>query len=907
MLGALYDKPRPSLIIVLALCVGTPGLAAAQEDESEEGERDEVGPEEDPPEDEDARDQAAADKAPPKAPPKTAVAKKAPEAPARDQAARDTADGRVFLGSRASRQTVPRTTAPVSVTTSDNLTFFHGPSLLSPAKLRGLGPDRVLVLVNGKRRHQMAEINLDEEVGKGSSGTDLNAIPIGAIERVEILRDSAAALYGPNAVGGVINIVLKERRGLELETMGGSYFQGDGNALLGLDTFRASVNGGMDLGRDGFLNLTLEFRDRGETNRAGIATLESDQDGFLPRFGSQWWAADASCPPDPFEPDVVPPCKPVRRLRFGNQDGQDYYAFYNGGYDLSDRVSVYSHGGVSRRIGNAGAGLYLGVGSGRTPAELYPDGYLPNLQTTVDDLSMTGGIRVALGGPWELDTSVTYGRNKFDYLVSNTANLSLFYEKIDPTDPSPTAPRYYQTPTSANAGQLINTEITFNVDLSTTLFDELELGYGLEFRVDNYQIVPGEYASWGYARNTPFDPNNPIYNQSSQPLQEAVNGGTQGFPGFGPDSEVDGDRLAWGAYMDAQQPVFDWWTLGATGRFETVEYTGNAYLGRIATRFDVTDFLSLRGSASNGSRSPDIQKIYYSKRLTAVLPQGLTETITAGDAHPLRGEFGMSQLRPEKSTSFSGGVVVAPSLGGMTRSLTLTVDAYQVDIKDRILLSESVTGDVPSVPPGLMDTPGRQQFRQTLADNNLGAAQFFINAADTTTRGLDVEGAWGLGLTGKLGLNLGAALYYSQTRILASNPRAALVTSDDLFSPILQTRLQRGEPRYTATLSEVTSYDPVAVGVAFRYFGPVTGKAYMDFEDEKTWSGKWLTDASASVAVLPELTLTAGAQNVFNVYPDKWGSVGNEYPEIGYTYGLETLPFGVNGRFVYLGAKLTPL
>jgi iron complex outermembrane receptor protein len=132
-----------------------------------------------------------------------------------------------------------------------------------------------------------------------------------------------------------------------------------------------------------------------------------------------------------------------------------------------------------------------------------------------------------------------------------------------------------------------------------------------------------------------------------------------------------------------------------------------------------------------------------------------------------------------------------------------------------------------------------------------------------------------------------------------------LVTSDDLFTPVLQTRVQKGEPRYTATLSKVTSYDPVALGVTLRYFGPVTGKAFMNFDDEKTWSGKWLTDVSASVAVIPELVLTLGGQNIFNVFPDEWGEVGNEYPEIGYTYGLETLPFGVNGRFFYLGAKLT--
>ncbi len=816
---------------------------------------------------------------------------------ASDNASRDTETGVVHVGSRAGRHRSPRTFAPTVVISGSDLAGLHGPSLISPAALRGLGPDRALVLVNGKRRHSMAQINVDETVGRGSSGTDMNAIPIGAIERVEIWRDSAYPLYGPGATAGVINVVLKEGAGLEVQATGGIYGENDGNALFGLDRASASINGGFKLGDSGFLNLTLEVRDRGETNRAGIATIESTVDGRA--FGGTWWRLDNTCMPTGFAMQIQP-CVPVRRLRFGNADGQDYYLFYNGAYDITESVSVYSFGGASRRIGNTGAGLFLGVGNGRVPAELYPDGFLPTLSTTIDDLSATAGVRFGLGGPWQLDLSGTYGQSRFNYDVENSVNTSWFYE----TNPA-TGEIFAQSPTEANAGKLINTEISANLELSGELdvldSDALDIALGAEFRVDNYQIVRGDLVSYAYGRGNMPNPDDPIINRSSFPLMEPVVGGIQGFPGFGPDAEVDGNRLAWAAYLDAEQHLTDWWLLGASGRFESVEFTGENVAGRLATRFDFGDVVALRGSASNGSRSPKVQQIYYSQRLTAILPSGLTETATIGDANPLRGSFGMPQLKPERSLSFSGGIVFTPDFGGATKSLTVTADAYRITIADRIILSESITGEVP---PGETDTPGRQQFRQLLDDNRLGAAQFFANSVDTDTRGIDLTAAWALNVAPGLGLDLGGAFYYAETRIAATNSQALLVTDTDLFGPVQRNRLQKGEPHYTASVSQVTSYDPVAFRLALNYYGSVTGKAYMALEDEKVWGGKWLTDASISYAPpLDGLLLTLGANNLFDVLPDEWGDVGREYPEIGYTYGLETLPFGVNGGFYYLSAR----
>ncbi|HET8933972.1 MAG TPA: TonB-dependent receptor plug domain-containing protein [Polyangiales bacterium] len=207
-------------------------------------------------------------------------------------------------------------------------TVSDGSDLIRPATLRGLAPDQVLVLVNGKRRHQMALVNVQETIGKGSAGYDLNSIPMAAIERVEILRDGAAAQYGSDAIAGVINIVLKKRKGLQIETGAGRYYESNKNVAGFLDTFGASANAGLSLGH-GVLNVTLEYRERGLTDRAGIATLESVKGDLIGN-----WYEDG---------------KPVKRLRIGDAQARTLGIFYNGEYELSPSTTFYSFGGISRR------------------------------------------------------------------------------------------------------------------------------------------------------------------------------------------------------------------------------------------------------------------------------------------------------------------------------------------------------------------------------------------------------------------------------------------------------------------------------------------------------------------------------------------------------------------------------
>ena len=850
-----------------------------------------------------------------------------------DRAAKDTAERRVSVGSRAQRHQVPKTLVPVTVLSGSDLGRLSGSNLYNLASLHNLGPDRVLVLVNGKRRHQMAPIILGETIDKGASGTDLNGIPIAAIERVEILRGSAAALYGPTAAAGVINIVLKERTGLQADVTGGNYYDHDGNALLGLDRGEASVNAGFELGDKGFVNLTLAGRDRGETNRAAITDVPTMTE--LRLIGGTYLHKGSSCPVDPSidtNMDGVPdgwitPCEQARRLRFGNQDGQDIWIFANSEYEVAPSVTLYAFGGYSHRTGETGAGLFLGSGSSRTPDGrrtgngLYPDGYLPTLATTAEDLAGTLGSRFELGGNWELDLSAGLGQNATSYDVSNSANLSYYYEPDPAKAGAPLLMAIYgQSPTEAYSGLLLNREITANADL-TTWFDVLEklhLAGGAELRVDNYEIQKGDLVSYAYTRQDNFAAyvDMPITNFDAT-VASPVEAGIQGFPGFSPDEEVDDSRLGWDVYLQGEQGLTDWWTLSATGRVHNIQYTGTAISGHLGTRFDVGDFLTLRASGATGSRSPGVQQIFYSQKSTVILAIGLREAITVGDADTRRSLFQIGQLKPERTYSGSAGLVVHPKLDRPTRKLEVGGDVFVVQIRDRIVLSDAVTGDPPQTlasDPPEMETPGRMRFRQLLADRLLGAAQFFVNAANTTTLGVDLQGVWGLGF-GDVNLDLFSELNYAHTTVDPIEPDSGLVTVADLFGPVQRSRLAKGSPQVRARLGEATSYGPATLRVAFSHVGSVTGKAFMAIDDEKVWGSKWLTDASVSYTFIPdpELTLTIGAENLFDVYPDKWGQVDsmgnvtNEYQMIGYQYGLETHPFGFNGGFYYANLQFTPL
>ncbi len=748
-------------------------------------------------------------------------------------------------------------------------TISDGTDLVRPATLRGLGPDQVLVLVNGKRRHQSALVHVQETIGKGSAGYDLNAIPIAAIERIEILRDGAAAQYGSDAIAGVINIVLKNRTGLWVEAGGGRYYDSDENVYGFLDTFGASANGGFSLGRGG-LNVTLEYRERGLTDRAGIARVRE-------LIGS--WYEDG---------------RPVKRLRIGDAQARTLSVFYNGDYDLTDTLTLYSFGGLSRRTGES-SGFFRGPGHPRVPAELYPNGFLPTLLTRADDMSVLAGVRSDLSERWKIDASVGWGRSAFNFSTENSVNVSWFYEPD-----AAGAPRL-ESPTEADDGTLLADQLTANLDLNakypTAWGQPLFFATGAAFRVDTYEIEQGDPVSWSYGRRN--DPDIEILNTSlDEPA--GAEAGIQGFPGFGPATVVRKSRPSLAAYVDGETDLTKRWMVGLAGRFESIDFEDHSVTGKLTTRVDPVEFLSLRGTVSNGFRAPGIQQLYYSQTLTNLIEGELVETGTARNDSPVARAFGIESLKPETSYGASVGMVFKPDvwLDRPTRAVSLTADFFVLKIQDRIVLSESINGVVPE---GEVDNERRMQARELLADNRLGAAQFFTNAVDTTTLGADIVGAWDLAFSELIDLKLSAALSLVQTRVDDVHSQSSLVQDDELFSETQRLRLERGQPREKATLSAATRVSDFTVRIASNYFGAVSGQAFTNVR--KDWRGKWITDASLSYnpSALPGFQVTLGGNNIFDVYPDEWGPIaGEDYFAAGFTYGWETLPFGINGGYYYL-------
>lgn len=809
----------------------------------------------------------------------------------------------VVVGSRVRPRSDTQTPSPVDVLSADDLqktgttelgkalqmlapsfnfsttTVSDGSDLIRPATLRGLGPDQVLVLVNGKRRHQMALVNVQETIGKGSAGYDLNAIPMAAIKRIEILRDGAAAQYGSDAIAGVINIVLKERTGLQVEAGAGRYYESNNNVYGMLDTFTASVNGGLSLDR-GVLNVTLEYRERGLTDRAGLATLES------------------SMPPGTLIGDWYSNGMPVKRLRIGDAQSRSLSVFYNGEYDLTESVTLYSFGGISRRTGES-SGFFRGPGHPRVPAELYPQGFLPTLLTRADDISVLAGLRSQLSERWKLDTSVGWGRSAFNFGSDNSVNVSWFYE------PGANGNPVLSSPTKANDGTLIADQLTANLDLNASYpmpwEHPLYLATGAAARIDGYQIKQGDPVSWSYGRTN--NPDIEILN-TSLPEPAPAEAGIQGFPGFGPATTISKRRPSVAAYVDGETDLLDTWMVGVAGRFESIDFKNHSLTGKLTTRVDPADFLSFRGTVSNGFRAPGVQQLYYSQTLTNLVNGQLVETGTVANNSPVARAFGIMPLKPESSYGVSVGTVFKPDvwLDEPTRSFSITADFFLLKIQDRIVLSESISG---AVPDGGSDTMQRMQARELLADNRLGAAQFFTNAVDTTTMGMDVVGAWDMALSQLVNLKLSAALSLVKTHVDSVHSQSSLVEDDELFGETQRLRLERGQPREKATLAAATRFSDFTLRLATNYYGAVSGMAFSGMR--KDWSGKWLTDTSLTYqpSALPGFQATLGGNNIFNVYPDKWGAAGGVFYEAGFTYGWETLPFGINGGYYYLNLAYT--
>ncbi len=786
-------------------------------------------------------------------------------APASAQEADSNMSQVVVLGSRTQAKTALDTAVPVGLINSKDIqsagtlelgkvlqdldpsfnftsTFVSdGTDIIRPATLRGLGPDQLLVLINGKRRHQQALVNVQQTIGRGSAGTDINAIPLSAIQSIEVLRDGAAAQYGSDAIAGVINIILKKGAGNgTLSASAGTTDEGDG------DTYSASANRGFALGADGgYLNLSVEARKRDETNRAGPDTLR------------------------------VNPPRVTQRL--GDSNAKDYYLWLNSAIPTAGG-ELYAFGGASKRKGDSG-GFFRPAEDSRNVPEIYPNGFLPNIVTTVQDASLAVGYRHDLPNGWNADASINHGRSQLKFHERNSINVSYWYENGE-------------SPTSADTGTLKFEQTTFNLDFKgpvNVLGGELFVAAGFEWRRDNYEIEAGDPVSYQYGRT-----NNPAIIIRDQNGGIAASG-IQGFPGYTPSTAVDEGRHNTAYYLDLERKFGDSVTLGAAARHERYSDFGNTTIGKLSLRWDPSRTVGIRGSASTGFRAPGVQQKFYSSVSTNLNAAGvLTETLTAREDSAVTRAFGIAPLQEETSKSASIGMILRP-----TQGFSLTADVYRTKIDDRIVFSSNIAPE-----SGPCATPAACPIRNILDPLRVGQAQFFTNAIDTTTTGLDLVAQQTIRGQGST-LVLSGQLGFNKTEVDDRHSQSPVLTGAQLFDDAQVTLIERGQPRKHHVVSADYTTGPWNLTARANYFGEVQGQGFTA-PFVQTWEAKWIVDLTGRYAFNKNLSLSAGVNNLFDTYPTRWDPErAAPFPQMGFTHCWETCPFGMNGRSAYVKADYT--
>ncbi|MFN9926435.1 MAG: TonB-dependent receptor [Phenylobacterium sp.] len=708
--------------------------------------------------------------------------------------------------------------------------------------LRGLTPAQTRVLGNGTRRHQTALINAVSSLYNGSGPADLDHIPTSAIGRIEVLRDGAAAQYGSDAIAGVINIILKDSDG---GFIGGGFGQNfdrsDG------ELWQAHASYGFDFaGGDGHLNLALDTKDQKLSNRA-VPVASTVQ--IYPRINGQ---------PDPREATVD-------RLITKNS-GVLPQMGVNVGYNLTwktgEAATFYSFGTLSRRISDLPFTVRTPNNVNTLP-EIYPEGFRPNLVIRERDYEAAFGFRGDWSG-WSWDVSTTYGRNRATENTSNTLNASL----------GPTSPTVFYI------GALKSTEWVNSLDLTRALqlegAGELQVSLGAQHRRETYAVSEGEplsYAAGPYV----IPAGRPFAGQRPQT-------GAQATPGFQPSDASSSSRNNLAAYAELGWTPSERIFLGAAARYEDYDdSSGDTLVGKVNGRFEVTDWLAIRAAASTGFRAPGLaQQNYAASQSQFRLVSGVLEllqikTLPVGSREAVA--LGSQPLRPEESENLSFGVTLEP-----LPSLAITIDAYQIDVDKRIAITSTLTGTAVS---------------NILIANGLpGAlsAQYYTNAIATRTKGVDIVATWRTDLGEWGALRASAGYNHNDTdirRIKANPPQlSALGAGFVLFDRLSQGFLTDAFPKDKIALSANWSWNDLNVNLRQTRFGKYTIRQNLVAND-RSYGAEWITDLEVSYKLPWNVTLAAGANNLFNTYPDANGifnaNLGaGQYPgtsPIGFTGG----------------------
>lgn len=711
--------------------------------------------------------------------------------------------------------------------------FAHN-NVVRPYSMRGLGAAYTLVLVNGKRRHRSSLLlnsNLDSS---GATPVDIDQIPITAIERVEVLRDGAAAQYGSDAIAGVINIILKSGTGGQAIALAGQRYEGDG------ENFQAAADIGFQIG-EAVLHLALEAKANGRTDRNDPAT------------GTFYF------PGDPREATAV---------RRGDYNGdprvrqitlsQNFTAPLGG-------VTVYSYGTFGARNGRAYQTRRRPNAASDVP-EIYPDGFVPDYILDETDFQILGGVKGAVAG-WNWDLSTTFGRNR-TVSEADTLNPSL----------GPTGPTHFKLYTLAANEWVSNLDISRGVDIG--LASPLNVAFGAEFRRETYVVGQGDpeaYINGGY-----IFPSGPLKGTPAWI-------GVQGVNSIDADDDGRLSRSNIAGYLDLGVDILPGWFVGGALRAEHFsDSAGDTLSWKVNSRFDVAPGIGIRGTVSTGFRAPSLaQALYGQRRYTQQIVGGALLQFPTKNFRvnsPVAAALGATPLTPEETVNYSLGLALQP-----IDKLNITIDAYQIDIDDRIAQTSALSGagiDRLLVAAGLQ--PGVY-------------VQYFTNAIDTRTRGIDIVSDYSFSLGDAGRLKLGLAANWNRTKITRVRPNpvqlASLGTNLILFDRVQQGALTVGYPRTKVIASADWSLGPVGVNIRATRYGAVTQRAAaVSGVDDRRFGPKVLTDLEFSYAVTGNTKVAVGANNLFDVYPDPVGIVSvNGAGRYG---GFS--PFGFSGGFYYL-------
>ncbi|NML19623.1 TonB-dependent receptor [Pseudoflavitalea sp. G-6-1-2] len=776
------------------------------------------------------------------------------------------------------------------------------------ATLRGLGPDQTLVLINGKRRHQTAFVAVFGTRGRGNSGTDLSAIPIGAIDRVEILRDGASAQYGSDAIAGVINIILKKNVNQFTGNIGWSgYYDKKYNPQskpdLGMYEYGSAIDGnsvsfngnyGVPLGKNGgFINLTANFLSSGKTFRQAMDT-NSNSKNFMIENTVRRAHGDGSVVAGGgfFNAEI-----PVKNSR------TTFYSFGGFNYKSTDAFAFSRNFSAKPERFVTTPDFQLIDIPGLIKTDRTGDRYFdPHIQSKIRDYSFAAGVRGSTNNHWNWDVSNVTGDNNFHFYGDKTVNASS-------SNPNKT---------HFDDGGFSFLQNTLNVNFSKEFPKVLQgfnLAFGAEYRYERYKLFAGEEASY---KN--FDPNK-FYTDGSDKIYVAA--GAQGFPGFQPGDEVNANRSTIGGYVDAELDITKKFLTGLAFRYENYSDFGSTFNFKFATRYKVTDNFNLRGSFSTGFRAPSLQQINFSSSFTTVQGGTIAEVKIAPNYSPITRAAGIPELKQEKSINASVGFTWKPS-----SALSVTIDGYWVRIKDRVVISGQFDAGDPDLDPQLI---------AAMKQLNVSLAQFFANAVNTTNRGIDIV----IEYNKKIGAGNFKTLLTGNIQSMdidKINVPAKLNNTPDLAATFLTEREQQfilsSAPKTKFGLNLEYNIRKFTAGLRLTYFGKIRILGYGDgtsddFEggfhrgdlfayvpadadnrpvkDEYIYNGKVVPDIYFGYKLSKNLHLFVGADNIFNVHPDLGVAKGAKFWAFNNETGgpWDAVQMGVNGLRMFARLGIT--